>query len=60
MNFIICITCPYCCNKFIIPAEEMTHVDNQFVIECPHCEDIIYTESLNLYAGIDVKEIFTE
>lgn len=60
MNFYLDVVCPYCNNKFVIPAEEMAYVNNQFIIEYPHCEDIIYTESLNLYAGIDVKEIFTE
>ena len=57
MNFIVC---PYCNYKFIIPAEEISYVDNQFVVECPHCGDIIYTGSLDLYTGIDAKEIFTE
>ena len=57
MNFIVC---PYCNNKFIIPAEEIAYVDNQFVVECPHCGDRIYTGSLDLDAGIDAKEIFTE
>ena len=57
MNFIVC---PYCNNKFIILAEEIAYADHQFVVECPRCEDIIYTGSLDLYTGIDVKEIFTE
>ena len=47
--------CPYCNYKFII---QISYVDNQFVVECPHCGDIIYTGSLN--PEINAKEIFTE